>query len=382
MASIKKYKVKTAKNGYLWRVQYRDSSGVSRTKSGFPTKEKASLWASNNTVEIALDDWVDPKLKKITVAELGEQWLKTRTHLKPSTLLGVTSDWETHVKPKWGTVKALSIRPSQVQAWVSSMEVGPSKTRAAHACLAQVLDIEVKDGILKGNPARGVTLPRKGKPVKVYLTVEDLADFIAQSTKHQELLWLLGTSGLRWGEATALRPMDLDPLRNRIHVSRAVMRVGSKVEISETKTYETRTVAVARNVMAMLVGLCAGKERDALLWAREDDTPLRQPGHGSFFDAAVKRMQTKRLQEIEQAGKERREPPAPFPRITPHGLRHVAAGLLVQSGANVKAVQRQLGHASASITLDTYAELFDDGLDTIAQALDDMLGVVETKQVS
>lgn len=160
------------------------------------------------------------------------------------------------------------------------------------------------------------------------------------------------------------------------------MRVGSAVEISETKTYETRTVAVARNVMAMLVALCAGKERDSLLWAREDGTPLRQPGHGSFFDAAVKRMQTKRLKEIEQAGKERREPPAPFPRITPHGLRHVAAGLLVQSGANVKAVQRQLGHASASITLDTYAELFDDGLDTIAQALDDMLGVVETKQVS
>ncbi|TNL96572.1 tyrosine-type recombinase/integrase [Corynebacterium tapiri] len=49
-----------------------------------------------------------------------------------------------------------------------------------------------------------------------------------------------------------------------------------------------------------------------------------------------------------------------FPRVTPHGLRHVAAGLMVHAGANVKVVQRQLGHTSAVMTLDTYADLFDE----------------------
>ena len=43
----------------------------------------------------------------------------------------------------------------------------------------------------------------------------------------------------------------------------------------------------------------------------------------------------------------------------------------MQSGANVKSVQAQLGHANASQTLDTYAELFDDGLDAIAATLDE-----------
>ena len=56
--------------------------------------------------------------------------------------------------------------------------------------------------------------------------------------------------------------------------------------------------------------------------------------------------------------------------LTPHDLRHTAASLAVAAGANVKAVQRMLGHASAAMTLDTYADLFDDDLDAVSAALD------------
>jgi integrase len=59
-----------------------------------------------------------------------------------------------------------------------------------------------------------------------------------------------------------------------------------------------------------------------------------------------------------------------FPAITPHDLRHTAASLAVSAGANVKAVQRMLGHAEASMTLDTYADLFDADLDEVADRLD------------
>lgn len=57
--------------------------------------------------------------------------------------------------------------------------------------------------------------------------------------------------------------------------------------------------------------------------------------------------------------------------LTPHELRHTAASLAVSSGANVKAVQRMLGHASAAMTLDIYADLFDSDLDAVADRLDD-----------
>lgn len=56
--------------------------------------------------------------------------------------------------------------------------------------------------------------------------------------------------------------------------------------------------------------------------------------------------------------------------MTVHDLRHTAASLAVSAGANVKAVQRMLGHASAAMTLDVYADLFDDDLDAVAEALD------------
>jgi integrase len=59
-----------------------------------------------------------------------------------------------------------------------------------------------------------------------------------------------------------------------------------------------------------------------------------------------------------------------FPRITPHNLRHSAASFAVSAGANVKAVQRMLGHASAAMTLDVYADLFDADLDSVATSID------------
>lgn len=59
-------------------------------------------------------------------------------------------------------------------------------------------------------------------------------------------------------------------------------------------------------------------------------------------------------------------------KLMPHGLRHVAAGLMVGSGASVKVVPRQLGHASAAMTLDRYSDLFDGDLDAVVGRLDEM----------
>ncbi|MDG5947921.1 site-specific integrase [Bifidobacterium bifidum] len=59
--------------------------------------------------------------------------------------------------------------------------------------------------------------------------------------------------------------------------------------------------------------------------------------------------------------------------MTVHDLRHTCASLLVYAGANVKAVQRQLGHKSAAMTLDVYAGLFDADLDAVVEAMNGLL---------
>jgi integrase len=58
-----------------------------------------------------------------------------------------------------------------------------------------------------------------------------------------------------------------------------------------------------------------------------------------------------------------------FPRVTAHALRHTAASLAISAGANPKVVQRMLGHASAAMTLDVYADLFDSDLTSVAESV-------------
>ena len=61
---------------------------------------------------------------------------------------------------------------------------------------------------------------------------------------------------------------------------------------------------------------------------------------------------------------------AGLPPMKVHDLRHTTASLTISAGANVKVVQRLLGHKSAAMTLDVYAELFEDDLDVVADALE------------
>lgn len=360
MASIRKYD--TAR-GHAWRVQYRSPDGKSRTKQGFRTKAEAQAWADANAVAVRTGDWIDPNAGKMTVCELGAAWLAMQTHLKPKTLYTTEQVWRNHVQPAWAARKVASILPSEVQEWVASFTQGASLVRQAHAMLAQILDVAVMDGRLKANPARGVRLPAKARAAKVYLSAEQLATLAGECSKRQELVWLLGTAGLRWGEAAALRVKDVNVVRGRVSVERNAVTIGSRVEIGTPKTHERRSVAVPRAVIRMLEPAMEGKLPEALLWARADGSPLRLPSHGDWYYRALDRCMAR---------------DESFPRVTPHGLRHVAAGLMVSAGANVKVVQRNLGHASAAMTLDVYADLFDEDLDGVAVAMDEKIsGVVD-----
>lgn len=353
MASIKPYK--TAK-GRAWRVQYRSPDGKNRTKQGFRTKNEAQAWAEKNATTIRTGDWIDPNAGKVTIGELGARWLEMQTHLKPSTLRTTEQTWRIHVKPRWGDTPIRAVRASEVQHWLSNTERSASIVRKNHAMLSQILDMAVRDGIVKSNPAKGVTLPRKAKARKVYLSWEQLSAFANECGDNAPIVWLLGTVGLRWGELAGLQVQDVDVLRRRITVRRNAVTVGSEVKIGTPKTHESRVVAVPRFVMDMLVPLMDGKAQDAWVWCRADGSPLRVPSNHTWFYCALKRCMEK-------------DPD--FPRVTPHGLRHVAAGLMIHAGANPKIVQRQLGHASAAMSLDVYSALWEEDLDVVAGRLDE-----------
>jgi integrase len=170
-----------------------------------------------------------------------------------------------------------------------------------------------------------------------------------------EVVRFLAYTGLRWGEMAALRVGAFDMLRRRVNVSRSVTEFNGLVW-SAPKSWERRSVPFPAALAAELSALMVGKGREDLVFTAVRGGVLRVSNYRkAVFAPAVQKC---------QKGDES------FPAITPHDLRHSAASLAVSAGANVKAVQRMLGHAKASMTLDVYADLFDDDLDSVADSLD------------
>lgn len=359
----------TAK-GKRYRVRYRKPDRSQTDKRGFKTKKEAELYLASITVSKAQGLYVDPNAGGVTIAQLGPKWLEKKSTLKPSAYRPLVLSWRVYVEPKWGRVPVKDVTASDVEGWISQLIAGKAPTERlgnrtskplsassvlrAVGVLAGILDDAKRDGRIPSNPARGAqNLPRKvsGKRRR-YLTdaeVIALAEAIYDPVR-STLVVLLAYTGLRWSEAIGLRVRDLNMLRRRLHVRRAVVEIDGVFHEGEPKSWERRTVAFPAFLDVSLAALCTGKGADDGIFS-EGGVYLRQPhASKSWF-----------LTGLAAAGIE---------RLTPHDLRHTAASLAVSAGANIKVLQRMLGHKSAALTLDTYADLFDEDLDDVATRLD------------
>ena len=130
-------------------------------------------------------------------------------------------------------------------------------------------------------------------------------------------------------------------------------QLGSQCPVGRQRrlsTHERRSVPFPAILADELAASMVGKARDALVF-----TDMRSGGlRNSNWRARGFAPAVAKCQKADES----------FPSITPHDLRHTAASVAVSAGANVKAVQRRLGHAKASMTLDTYADLFAKGFAT------------------
>ena len=307
-------------------------------------------------------EWTDPTRARVTVADWSPRWLET-LHVKPKTRAEYEILLRTAVLPRWGSVPLSRISTADVRSWVANVHgakgkpLSASRARQAYGMLSAMLDLAVEDGRLPKNPAKSSSSNRGFLPklprnrTHRYLTHQELLALAEGCGEHRVLVLVLGYCGLRWGEATALRVSDVDMLRSRLNVRRAVSDVSGKLIYGTPKSHATRAVPMPAFVRDELVEHLEGKSPDDLLFTGPEGGPLRNSNFRQrTFDPAVRA--------------------AALEKLKPHDLRHTAASLSIAAGANVKGVQRMLGHASAAMTLDTYADLFDSDLDTVADRLD------------
>jgi len=339
-----------------WLGRYRDETGRERTKT-FATKGDALAWARAKEASVERGEHVDPSRSRITIEEWSQEWLDS-LRVKPSTRVGYESLMRNQVLPRWGSVRLNQIAPADVRKWIASMEgtISAGRIKQAFHVLSSMLDLAVIDRRLPRNPAKpngsakGL-LPKVTKTKEhVYLTHDQLRRLADEVGEARPLILLLGYSGLRWGEAVALRVRDVDLLHKRVSVNRTAVELHGVVQYGSPKTNEVRTVVIPAALRDELSPLLAGKSANDLLFSAPGGGPLRTSNFRSrTFDRAA-----------ERAGL----------RLTPHDLRHTAASLAISAGANAKAVQRMLGHASAAMTLDTYAGLFDTDAEALADRMD------------
>lgn len=349
-------------SGRRWRVRYRDPSGKNRAPT-FERKDDALAHKAEVEGRLRRGTYIDPDRGRVTVGELADAWLHSKAATrKPSTAHSYAEVYRRRVAPRWANVPISHVTHGDIASWVADLVsdgLSPSRVRHAHHVLRSVLALAIRDRRIDTNPADGIDLP--ALPMRgehLYIEPAQVLRLADECGHYRPLVLTLGLIGLRWGEAAGLRVGDVDLLRRRLHIRTNLTEVGGRHMEGTPKTHAARWVPMPPQVIEAVEPLL-DRAPDAHLFTTPTGAAIRV---GNFrravFDKAAER--------VGLAG------------LHPHSLRHTAASVAVSAGASVKDVQRMLGHARASMTLDVYSDLFEDGLDDLARRIGDAAGVTPT----
>ena len=334
------------KNGKVrWQANYYDREHHRHFKN-FDRKIDAREWLDQVTADQVTGAWVDPKKARGTVDAEATAWLKDHSDWATSTRVRNEGAVRNYIGPRWGGVQLGQITTDAVQRWVNDMDGAPGTVRKNVGVLSSILDHAVTMRRLGVNPCKGVVLPRQVKEQRRYLSDTEVQQLVDAAGPHGFDVLVLAYCGLRFGEFAALKVSNANLTRRRLLVEQSVTEVNGTMEWSDVKNHQRRSVPYPAFLDDQMQHQVDGRPRDQLLFPGKVGTPIRESNaRRDWFDRAVK-----------DSG---------IGYLTPHELRHTAASLAVRSGESVLAVQRMLGHASAAMTLDTYADLFDDDLDLV-----------------
>lgn len=402
--------------GKRWQVRWRDAGGK-QCKENFAKRSQADTRAATIEADLARGLYVDPAAGKESFRAVAERWRTTAVH-RDGTSSRVERALRLHIYPTFGDRPIVSIRPSEVQAWIKdrSQVLAPSSLRTTYAYLVTVMHTAVRDRSIAINPCAGIKAPEVRRTEIVPLHPDAVRALIeAAPDRYRAMILLAAASGLRQGEVFGLEVGHVDFLRREVTVQQQLITPDKDVNadksetpepyLGEPKTHESyRTVPL---VGSAVDALAAHLQRyPSVPVELEDRTNPRKPRRRKAqllftsdrpdvikranWSHVWSRMEVKANEALAQAhteahaawvrrGRPEGEEPAPV-RVpdgaSMHDLRHFYASALIKHRESVKTVQRRLGHSKPSITLDTYTHLWPDDEDTTRAAVDAVLGDV------
>jgi integrase len=343
------------KRGDRWRARYRGPDGRERNKS-FRRKLDAQRWLADQKVRLSRGEWVDPVALRVPFGAVAAEWFDGTLHLKPRTRSSYRRLLDLRVLPKWEHIPMGKVA-GQLPEWIGELAgsgLSASQVRQAVYVFSSVCQHAIRTGRLLANPVVGIKLPRlvpSGE--RRFLSHAEVAKLAGAAGAYGTFIRTLAYTGLRWGEATALRVRDVDLDRGRLDVRRAFVDIDGQLVEEKPKTHQSRTVPLPPALRDELRALVVERNRDALVFTAPEGGPLRV---GNF-------RQRVWSPAVRAAG---------LDGLTIHGLRHTAASLYISACTPPKVVQRILGHASVVMTMDLYGHLYPDEMDTWAARLNEV----------
>ena len=332
-------------------------------------------------------DGIDSDKLDRTVNDYFELWKKMKTGIRETTFAGYVRFYERYIEPDIGRMKLKNIAYSDVVMFFNGLATEKglrfNTIRKAEVTLSMVLDIAVKDEVLRSNPCRGAlrelqrACGRLTKEVRALTLTEQkvFEDYLAKPGKfsvyypvYTVMLW----TGMRVGEVLGLRWVDIDFEKDEIDVNHSLINYdlgkgrGSAFKINPPKTKSSiRTVPMLPKVKEALL-----KEREYQKITGIECQDVID-GYTNFIFVNSKgnvlshKKLNHRLCEIRDAiNKEIREGKImgieEFPHVHNHMLRHTFATRMREAGADMKATSDMMGHEEIMITLKTYTDASSD----------------------
>jgi integrase len=349
-----------------WIGRWKDEAGKMRTISvsvGSLSKVEAKRKAKLKLEEV-MKEAVEKQPSNQTVEEYLASWLEEKRTLRR----GTRANWKRHITafilPTLGDHLLSKLNRSHVQAWVTEMcesgDLEASSIRTFYDILELAMKEAVEQEILEKSPCFKINLPRVEEKEMQVLDAGQAKAFLGhldqEKHTHEVLYKLLIYTGLRSGEARALKWTDLDLEKKELKVQRTVCYIrGEGLFENEPKTKNSRrTIILADEVVEALrehhkrqLLHIGSRYREKVGW---EDKNLIFPGpSGRHMAESTLEQSLKRV-----LGR------ANLPIIRVHDLRHTAATLALKSGISIKSVSLMLGHSDVLITMRRYIHILPD----------------------
>ena len=368
-----KYQFKYHINGkphfaYSWRLEPTDKLPAGK-------KPCLSLRELEKQIGYDLDSLSDPTGKNMTVEELVERYLSTKTGVKPNTLANYKFVKNLMKKEPFNGKKISQVKTSDAKLFLIKLQQDGrrySTIKTVRGVLRPAFQMEVDDDVLRKNPFgfELATVVVNDSVTREAITRKQMRQFLKfvhddnVYCKYYEVVYILFHTGMRISEFCGLTLKDLDMKNRIINIDHQLQRTSDmRLVIESTKTNAgTRKLPMSEDVFRCFQAIIEDREAPryervvdgytGFLFTDKEGLPLV----AMHWEHRFKHM-VKRYNDIYRVQ---------MPNITPHVCRHTYCSNMAKSGMNPKTLQYLMGHSDIGVTLNTYTHLgLEDAVDEL-----------------